>query len=123
MDTALADLPLPRPHAGARLQAAAWLTRPVSFLLRQQREHGDVFTMRLPHQAPLGDGLSHPDAVREVFTGDPSKLLAGEANQILRPAARRARSVLLLDGPGAPARAPACCCRPSTASGCSATGS
>ena len=42
--------------------------------------------------------LSHPDAVREVFTGDPQLLHAGQANVILRPFLGRA-SVLLLDGP------------------------
>jgi cytochrome P450 len=42
--------------------------------------------------------LAHPDAVREVFTGDPALLHAGKANAILRPLVGRA-SVLLLDGP------------------------
>ena len=42
--------------------------------------------------------LAHPDAVREVFTGDPALLHAGKANVILRPMLGRA-SVLLLDGP------------------------
>jgi cytochrome P450 len=42
--------------------------------------------------------LAHPDAVREVFTGPPDKLLAGEGNEVLRPVLGP-RSVLLLDGP------------------------
>ncbi len=78
-------------------QAAAWFSRPVPFLLRQAAEHGDVFTMRLPQEGPWVT-LSHPDAIREVFTGDPSKLLAGEGNEILAPLLGP-RSVLLLDGP------------------------
>ena len=42
--------------------------------------------------------LAHPDAIREVFTGDPEVLHAGKANLILRPLVGHA-SVLLLDGP------------------------
>ena len=78
-------------------QALGWFARPVSFLARQHAEHGDVFTMRLPQEGPWVI-LAHPDAVREVFTGDPSKLLAGEGNEVLAPVLGP-RSVLLLDGP------------------------
>jgi cytochrome P450 family 135 len=42
--------------------------------------------------------LAHPDAVREVFTGDPAVMHAGKANLVLRPLVGHA-SVLLLDGP------------------------
>lgn len=78
-------------------QALGWFARPVGFLVRQHAEHGDVFTMRLPQEGPWVI-LAHPDAVREVFTGDPAKLLAGEGNEILAPVLGP-RSVLLLDGP------------------------
>ena len=40
--------------------------------------------------------VSHPDAVRQVFTGDPRLLHAGEANVVLLPLLGR-HSVLLLD--------------------------
>lgn len=78
-------------------QALAWFTRPVPFLIKQQQRYGDVFTMTLPVE---GDWvvLSHPDAIREVFTGDAAKLLAGEGNEVLQPILGP-RSVLLLDGP------------------------
>ncbi|MCW3010106.1 MAG: cytochrome [Solirubrobacterales bacterium] len=78
-------------------QALAWLARPVPFLMGQAARHGDVFTMTLPQEGPWVV-LSHPDAIREVFTGDPSRLLAGEGNEILSPLLGP-RSVLLLDGP------------------------
>ena len=42
--------------------------------------------------------VSHPDDVKQVFTGDPDVLHAGEGNAILRPLLGP-RSVLLLDGP------------------------
>ena len=40
--------------------------------------------------------LAHPDAVKQVFTGDPRLLHAGEANVVLLPFLGR-NSVLLLD--------------------------
>jgi len=79
------------------VQAAAWLARPVPFLLRTHARFGDVFTIRIPQAAPW-IVLAHPDAVREVFTGSPDLLLAGEGNEVLRPILGP-RSVLLLDGP------------------------
>ncbi len=87
--------------AGPRLpraaQTAAWLARPGPFLLRAHRRYGDVFTIRVGDEPPWVM-LAHPDAVREVFTGDPALLHAGKANYILRPLVGHA-SVLLLDGP------------------------
>jgi cytochrome P450 len=78
-------------------QTAAWTARPGPFMLRAQREFGDAFTVRIATEPPWVM-LCHPDAVREVFTGDPALLHAGKANVILRPMLGRA-SVLLLDGP------------------------
>ena len=60
--------------------------------------------------------LSHPDAVQQVFTGDPRVLHAGEANVVLRPIVGPS-SVLLLDDAEHMARSASCCCRRSTASG------
>ena len=71
------------------------MTRPKPFLRRAHRTYGDVFTMRF-----YGDDfvvLAHPDAVKEVFTGDPELLRAGEGNKILLPVLGN-NSVLLLDG-------------------------
>ena len=64
---------------------------------RAQRGYGDAFTIRIGGEPPWVM-LAHPDAVREVFTGDPALLHAGKANVMLRPLVGRA-SVLLLDGP------------------------
>ena len=93
-----ADPPgLPRgPRMPPPVQTLAWLTRPKPFLRRAQATYGDVFSMRLQ-----GDDfvvLAHPDAVKEVFTGDPELLRAGEGNNILLPLLGQ-HSVLLLDGP------------------------
>jgi cytochrome P450 len=85
----------PGPRLPVALQTLAWFTRPVPYVLRAQRQFGDVFTMRIAGEAPWIK-LGHPDLVREVFTGPPDKLLAGQANEILRPVLGD-HSVLLLD--------------------------
>ncbi len=59
-----------------------------------QREHGDVF--RIHFERRPWHIVSHPDAIREVFTAPPEVLHAGEANEILRPSLG-SHSVLLLD--------------------------
>src|SRR5215218_4996620 len=92
---------MPAPPPGPRLpravQTAAWITRPGPFMVRAQARHGDVFTIRIGDEPPWLM-LAHPDAVKEVFTGDPAVFHAGKANLILRPLVGHA-SVLLLDGP------------------------
>jgi len=87
----------PGPSAPLAFQTARWTARPLVTLERCARRYGDAFTLRL---AGLGNVvvLSHPDAVKEVFTGDADVLHAGEANAILEPVVGR-HSVLLLDGP------------------------
>jgi cytochrome P450 family 135 len=87
----------PGPRLSRAAQSVAWTARPGPFMLRAQREFGDAFTLRIGTEPPWVM-LAHPDAVREVFTGDPSLLHAGRANVVLRPFLGRS-SVLLLDGP------------------------
>jgi cytochrome P450 len=86
----------PGPRLPRAAQTAAWITRPGPFLMRAHRRYGDVFTIRIGGEPPWVM-LAHPDAVREVFTGDPAVLHAGKANLVLRPLVGHA-SVLLLDG-------------------------
>jgi cytochrome P450 family 135 len=56
-----------------------------------------MFTYRLAHEGTWVF-VSHPDAIKQVFTGDPSLLRAGEANIVLLPVLGE-QSVLLLDEP------------------------
>jgi hypothetical protein len=60
-----------------------------------RRERGDVFTLHLP----IGPIVlvSDPGAIKQIFTGDPDLLRAGEGNQPLEPVVGR-ESLLLLDG-------------------------
>ena len=87
----------PGPTSPVAIQSARWTARPIALLERCARRYGDAFTLRL---AGLGNVvvLSEPAALKEVFTGDPEALRAGEANAILEPVVGR-NSVLLLDGP------------------------
>jgi len=77
------------------LQAIGWVYRPQPILDRWRREHGDMFTMRIPSEPPWVM-LSDPEAVKTVFRGDPRLLHAGAANEILRPVVGD-HSILLLD--------------------------
>jgi cytochrome P450 len=59
------------------------------------RRYGDMFTLRITHEGTWVF-LTDPDAVKQVFTGDPRLLHAGEANIVLLPVLG-SQSVLLLD--------------------------
>ena len=88
------------PPPGRPLPASAqtlfFLLRPLEFLDWCHRRYGDCFTI---NTLLFGREVEvvHPDLVRQVFTGDPNVLRAGEANIILGPLVGD-RSVLLLDG-------------------------
>ena len=60
-----------------------------------QARFGDFFTLKIANEGTWVV-TSDPAAVKQVFTGDPRLLHAGEANQILLPVVGR-HSVLLLD--------------------------
>jgi cytochrome P450/predicted unusual protein kinase regulating ubiquinone biosynthesis (AarF/ABC1/UbiB family) len=86
----------PGPDTPPLLQAMRWVQWPVPFLEECAQRFGDAFTIRLPGRPPLVM-FSHPDAIRELFTGDVEDLRAGEANSILEPLLGK-HSLLLLDG-------------------------
>jgi cytochrome P450 family 135 len=83
---------LPRPITVAR-----FILQPTRFLVDCNRRYGDLFTVRLSSQRTVVI-TSDPELVKEIFTGDPNLLRAGEGNVVLRPLLGP-RSVLLLDGP------------------------
>jgi cytochrome P450 len=66
-------------------------------MTRCRERYGDMFTLRVAHEGTWVF-LADPDAVKQVFTGDPNVLRAGAANVVLEPVVGR-RSVLLLDEP------------------------
>jgi cytochrome P450 len=85
----------PGPRLPVSVQTAAWVARPWEFMERCAARYGDTFTLRLAGEPPWVV-VSHPDAVKEVFTGPPELLHAGEGNRILLPIVG-ANSVLLRD--------------------------
>ena len=76
-------------------QALRWVSRPVAVMEECSKRYGEAFTISLPSEGNVVF-LTDPEAVKEVFTGDPSVFHAGEANGILEPLVGR-HSVLLLD--------------------------
>ena len=80
----------------AIVQLLQWIYRPIPFMEACARRYGDCFTLRFPMTPPLVL-FRHPEAVKEIFTGDPDQLLAGETRRLLRPLVGN-HSVLLLDG-------------------------
>jgi cytochrome P450 len=71
--------------------------RPVQTLRSWHARYGDVFTVKL---TVFGTGVyvADPDAIKTLFTGDQSDLLAGHANSFMEPVLGP-HSVLVLDGP------------------------
>jgi cytochrome P450 family 135 len=85
----------PGPKAPRALQTARWIARPAAFMEDCARRYGDMFTLKITNEGTWVF-LTDPDAVKQVFTGDPRLLHAGEANVVLLPVLG-SHSVLLLD--------------------------
>jgi cytochrome P450 family 135 len=94
--TPLEGLP-PGPDWSLLRSTLQWWRRPLQTLEECQARYGDMFTYRLAHEGTWVF-VSHPDAIKQVFTGDPHLLRAGEANIVLLPLLGE-HSVLLLDEP------------------------
>jgi cytochrome P450 family 135 len=74
-----------------------WWRRPLKTLEECHARYGDMFTFRMAHEGTWVF-VSDPEAIKQVFTGDPRLLHAGEANIALLPVLGE-HSVLLLDEP------------------------
>jgi len=69
--------------------------RPGAMMEDCRRRYGDRFTLRIAHEGNWVF-LADPDAIKQVFTGDPRVLHAGEANVVVLPLLGH-HSLLLLD--------------------------
>jgi cytochrome P450 family 135 len=94
LDVTSPELP-PGPRMPRPLQTARWIARPAAFMEDAQRRFGDWFTLKIANEGTWVF-TSDPEAVKQVFTGDPRLLHAGEANIVLLPVLG-SHSVLLLD--------------------------
>jgi cytochrome P450 len=96
VSTAVAQPALPPgPRLGKALTTVGWFFRPGPFMRRCRDRYGDVFTLDIAHEGPWVM-LADPGAIKQVFTGDPTLLHAGEGNVVLKPLLG-SNSVLLLD--------------------------
>ncbi|HEX6713261.1 MAG TPA: cytochrome P450 [Thermoleophilaceae bacterium] len=86
----------PGPRTPGLVNLVRFGRRPVEMLGAWHRRYGDAFTVSF---TGLGKGVyvSDPDAIKALFTGDQSDLLAGKANSFLNPIIGP-HSVLTLDG-------------------------
>jgi cytochrome P450 len=87
----------PRPDLSRFMMSAGFILTPTRFLDACQRRCGDYFTLRPARDRTLVV-TADPAAVKQVFTGDPRLLHAGEGNAVLGPILGSG-STLLLDGP------------------------
>src|SRR3954451_13565552 len=86
----------PGPRLPKAAQTAQLARDAIGFMRRCRERYGDLFTLRY-HPFDTLVYVCDPEAVREIFTGDPEVFRAGEANQFMEPTLGP-RSVLLLDG-------------------------
>jgi cytochrome P450 len=94
--TAKAQALPPGSRAPALVQALRYARDPLGFLSREQRRHGDIFSVRFPFFGRIVY-VARPDLVKAVFTGAPSTFHAGEANATVLEPALGPNSVLTLD--------------------------
>src|SRR5688500_19843682 len=85
----------PRPALSGFMMGVGFMLTPTRFLESCQADCGDYFTLR-PGEDRVMIITADPVAIRQVFTGDPNLLYAGEGNIALAPILG-ASSVLLLD--------------------------
>jgi cytochrome P450 family 135 len=89
-----ADLP-PGPRTSSLRQLYQWSVRPLEMLDECRRQYGEAFTLRFAGYGTFVM-LTQPDAIREVFRGDPAILHSGEANAFLSLTVGE-HSILVLD--------------------------
>ena len=85
----------PGPRMSRALQSVIWYRRAQWLMDQCQARFGDMFTLKIANEGTWVI-TSDPDTIKQVFTGDPRLLHAGEANRILLPVLGP-DSVLLLD--------------------------
>ncbi len=85
----------PGPRMPRAAQTAIWSRRAQWMLEQCRARFGDMFTLRIAYEGTWVM-VSDPEAIKQVFTGDPRVYHAGEGNQVLRPILGE-NSVLVLD--------------------------
>ena len=86
----------PRSRIPGFVNLLRWMADPDGFLERDAARLGDPYMIKSTLFG-VEAVFNHPSALKEIFTGDPERFAAGEANSLLGPILGD-RSVLLLDG-------------------------
>src|ERR1700679_839459 len=86
----------PGPGTPGIVSLLRWMANPVEDFERCFREHGDLFTIKMPVYG-REVVVSHPELVKQILAGDPEVFHGGEASTSLAPVLGD-RSVLVLDG-------------------------
>ncbi len=85
----------PGPPLPKTVQTAIWSRQARRLLYACQDRYGDMFTVRIAYEGTWVM-LADPEAIKQVFTGDPRVFHAGEGNEILATILGR-NSILVLD--------------------------
>jgi cytochrome P450 len=110
----------PGPRTNGWIQGLRYTRDPIGFFVELQQRYGDIFSVNFPLFGRIVY-LASPPLVKEVFTGDPARFHAGEANATVLEPTLGLSSVLTLDE--AEHMRQRKLLLPPTASGCSATAS
>src|ERR1700747_1808894 len=94
--TPLIDGLPPGPRLPGIVQVGMFIRDRLGTLERYAKRYGEFVTLRFPWETIVFTW--NPDAVKQIFAGDPAIYFAGQGNNILRPFLGD-YSVLLLDGP------------------------
>src|SRR5688572_14324984 len=85
----------PGPPLPTWLQTGIWFRRAQQMLRECRDRYGETFALNIAYEGTWVF-LTNPEDIKQVFTGDPKLLHAGEANKILLPVVGP-QSLLLLD--------------------------
>jgi cytochrome P450 len=87
----------PGPSSHPIVNLVRWLRTPLPLLEQLAATYGSAFSVRIPRLPEPFVFFSDPAAIKDIWSGDPDVLRAGDANALLRSALGPS-SLLLLDG-------------------------
>ncbi|MEO1375914.1 MAG: cytochrome P450 [Cyanobacteria bacterium J06635_10] len=77
-------------------QLIEWIFNPLQLMEKSAKTYGDTFKLSLVSENPMVF-ISHPQAIKEIFTANPDNFDIGRANQIIASLLGE-QSLVLLDG-------------------------
>src|SRR5947207_2100028 len=86
----------PGPRTIGWIQGMRYMRNPIGFFVELQRRYGDIFSVNFPLFGRIVY-VASPDLVKQVFTGKPAQMHAGEANATVLEPTVGLSSVLTLD--------------------------